>query len=96
MTNPERKTKIKAFLISLIYVGLGTLAVMCTYPPYYGNWVLILAIVTLPVSIFGFSVMLAGKYYIYSLLIQVIVFFIFNRVVYRFLSKNMRKTKGTI
>ena len=41
MENLESKAKKGSLFISLIYVGLGTIAVLCSYPPYYGDWILL-------------------------------------------------------
>ncbi len=82
------KLKKKSLIISCIYVGLGTISVLCSYPPYYGDWVLLLLLTTFPVSILGFGVMIAGKYYLLALLIQLIMFIVFWKLLYNYFVKN--------
>ena len=48
----------RAFVISLIYVGLGTLAVCSIYPAdtfFFGGWAIFGMIFTFPVSIISFG-----------------------------------------
>lgn len=85
------KARRLSFLYSLLYVGLGTIAVFCSYPPYYGDWVLVLLILTFPVSVIGFGVMMAGKYYFAAAVIQFIVFLLTWYVVYKQMSGRFRK-----
>lgn len=87
MEDLPSKAKKASLFISLIYVGLGTISVLCSYPPYYGDWVLLTLLITFPVSIFGFGVMIAGKYYLMAFLVQLIVFFIFWLFSYKFILK---------
>ena len=85
MQNLKNKAKRNSLILSLVYVGLGTLAVLCSYPPYYGDWVLFLLLFTFPVSIFGFGIMMAAKYYMLAIVIQLIMFCLFWYLSYRFL-----------
>jgi hypothetical protein len=87
MKDIQTKAKNNSLYISLIYVGLGTLSVLCSYPPYYGDWVLLILLITFPVSIFGFAVMTAGKYYLLAFIVQLVVFFVFWFFSYKFILK---------
>lgn len=40
MEEISRKAKHKSLLISALYIGIATIAILCSYPPYYGDWVL--------------------------------------------------------
>lgn len=82
-------------IISALYVGIGTIAVLCSYPPYYGDWVLFTLLITLPVSVVGFGVMYAGsQYYLIVLVVQLIMFLITWRVIYAYLRERYeRKSK---
>ncbi len=53
---PQNKFS-KAFIITVIYVGLGTLSVCSVYPsdPFYGEWSLFGLIMTVPVTVISFS-----------------------------------------
>ncbi|GGD36394.1 hypothetical protein [Flavobacterium orientale] len=46
-----------AFVISLIYVSLGTLSICSVYPKdfFYGNWSLYGLLITFPVSVISFG-----------------------------------------
>lgn len=87
MENTKRRAFNNSLIISLIYVGIGTLSVLCSYPPYYGDWVLVTLLITFPVSIFSFGIMIAGKYYLLVVIVQIIIFFIFWYLLYQFLKK---------
>ncbi|MFV5700165.1 hypothetical protein ACM55H_17540 [Flavobacterium sp. ZT3R17] len=91
MENTKKKAWNNSLIISLVYVGIGTLSVLCSYPPYYGDWVLFGLFITFPVSIFSFGIMIAGKYYLAVIAIQIIIFFIFWYLCYHFLLKKYLK-----
>lgn len=93
MKNHKNKALKFSFLISFVYVGLGTLGVLCSYPPYYNDWVLFTLVVTLPVSIFGSAVMIAGKYYTAALIVQLFVFFLFWKILYNFCRNRFSKIR---
>ena len=93
MENLQTKAKNNSFIISLIYVGIGTIAVLCSYPPYYGDWVLFALLITFPVSIFSFGIMIAGEYYTIVIIIQLIIFLVFWYFSYQFLLKKYIKQK---
>lgn len=90
---PVRKLAAKAFVSSLIYVGLGTLAVLCVYPPFYGDWVLLLLLVTFPVSILGLGVFYAGKYVVLVLFVQLIMFLMCWWLSYRYLVRRAMRNR---
>lgn len=82
----KRKAILTAYLISFIYVGIGTVAVLSEYPssPLSGEWVPPVLFFTLPVSALGVGIMNAGPgLEIWVLLAQLFIFFLFARVVYR-------------
>lgn len=90
----KNKAYKNSFYISILYVGLGTLAVLSVYPasPLSGDWVLFALLLTLPVSVVGFGLMYAdANGYLIAFLAQVITFFIFWVIVYRVLLKRYRK-----
>ncbi|KRD11277.1 hypothetical protein ASE21_06110 [Flavobacterium sp. Root901] len=91
MESLKRKAKKNSLLVSLLYVGLGTIAVLCSYPPFYGDWVLVALLITFPVSILSFGILIAGKYYTAVIIVQLITFVIFWYLCYKFLLKNMIK-----
>ena len=51
------KSRKIELIISAIYVGIGTLAVCSIYPKdlFYGNWSLIVLLITFPVTIISFG-----------------------------------------
>ena len=83
MRNLIKYPKIYSFLISLVYVGFGTISVLCSYPPYFNTWVLFLILLTFPVSIISLGVLFTGKYYIIVLFIQLLMFFITWYIIYK-------------
>jgi len=88
MEEISKKAKQNSLLLSALYVGIGTIAVLCLYPPYYSDWVLFILLFTFPVSILGFGIMYAGQeYYLLVIGIQLIVFFIAWRILYKYLLK---------
>ena len=85
----KSKLRTKSFFIALVYVGIATAAILCSYPPYYGDWVLIALIFTLPVSFLGIGIMYAGKYYLIVVIVQIFMFLGCWSVTYKYLfSKN--------
>ncbi|WP_264536586.1 hypothetical protein [Flavobacterium sp. N1736] len=91
MENLKRKAKRSSLLLSLLYVGLGTIAVLCSYPPFYGDWVLVVLLITFPVSILSFGILIAGKYYTAVIIVQLITFVVFWYLCYKFLLKKYNK-----
>ena len=79
-------------MISVIYVGLGTVAVLCVYPPYYGDWVLLALLLTFPVTILSFGVMYGSSdSFLIVLTIQSIMLILTWLVVYQMLQAKSRK-----
>ncbi|WP_126651604.1 hypothetical protein [Chryseobacterium aureum] len=72
------KSRKWALLISILYVGTGTLAVCSAYgsDPLYGEWTLYALLVTFPVSILSFGYRYADPGIWPVLLIQFIMFLI--------------------
>jgi hypothetical protein len=91
MESLKIKAKKKSLLISILYVGLGTIAVLCSYPPFYGDWVLIVLLITFPVSILSFGILIAGKYYTAVVIVQLIIFAFFWYLYYSFLLRKYNK-----
>lgn len=72
------KSRRLALMISILYVGTGTLAVCSAYSsdPLYGEWTLYALLITFPVSILSFGYRYAGPSLFPVLLIQFIMFLI--------------------
>lgn len=88
MGETSRRANQNSLLASASYVGIATVAILCSYPPYYGDWVLLVLLLTLPVSVLGFGIMYAGpEYYLIVIGIQLIIFFVVWRLLYRYLLK---------
>jgi hypothetical protein len=92
------KTKInlliKSFIISLAYVGLGTVSVLSGYPssPLYGSWVLPAIVLTLPVSVFSFGIIFSDSNAFGSVLIvQSIVLLVFWFLLFRWMDRRIKK-----
>jgi uncharacterized membrane protein YoaK (UPF0700 family) len=70
------KSRRLALIISILYVGIGTLAVCSTYgsDPFYGEWTLYAILVTFPVSILSFAYRYADPDLLPVLLIQFVMF----------------------
>ena len=73
-----------ALLISIIYVGLGTLSVCSIYPfdPLYGDWSFTCLILTFPVSIISFGFRYGEANLLYPvIIIQFVVFILFFLII---------------
>jgi hypothetical protein len=86
----QKKAKQKSLLISAIYVSLGTVANLCLYTPYGGEWFSIfvgfLFLITFPVSVLGAGIMYTGNgigSYLMLFGLQIIIFLFMWRYVYR-------------
>lgn len=95
----KNKNFFKALIISFFYVLLGTIAVMVSFPDYsilgfgYNNplW-LPLVILTIPVNILLFGLVMVDISFIAIFILQSIVFLITWLVVYKLLNfMNKRK-----
>jgi len=83
----ERKL---ALIISLVYVGLGTLSVCSLYPDdkFYGDFTSLLFAITFPVSIISFSYRFAVSDPLYPVFIIQTVMFILSFLILGYFSKN--------
>jgi uncharacterized membrane protein len=85
---------IKSLIISLAYVGLGTISLLSGYPssPLYGDWVLPIMLLTLPVSVWSFGIVFADSHAFWAVIIvQTIVFLIFWLLLFRWMQKKSKK-----
>ncbi|PWV56454.1 hypothetical protein [Chitinophaga sp. S165] len=82
----KKDAYINAYLISFLYVGLGTLTVLSVYPAdkFSGEWVWVGLLLTFPVNFisFGYRYMEAGSYLPVAL-IQFCVFVLTGWMIYR-------------
>jgi hypothetical protein len=84
--------KVKSLTISAVYVGLGTVAVLCVYPPYYGDWVLLVLLLTFPVTILSLGVMYGSSdSFLIVISIQSIMLILTWLVVYQKLQAKSRR-----
>ncbi len=84
----------KAFLISFVYVGLGTLAVCSVYPDdmFYGSWSLVALLLTFPVTVISFGYRFAEAHTLYPVyIIQVVMFLIMSSCVSAFYKKRGKR-----
>jgi hypothetical protein len=86
----QKKAKQKSLLTSAIYVSLGTIANLCLYKPYEGEWfsifVGVLFLITFPVSVLGAVIMYTGSGigdYLMLFGLQIVIFLFMWRYVYR-------------
>lgn len=75
--------KNKVLIISLLYCILGTYCALSVYPPYYNDFVLYGLLITFPVNFIGLMIMYTSKNYVLVIIVQVIVFFVFYRILKR-------------
>jgi hypothetical protein len=93
MEKAKIKLLIKSFIISLGYVGLGTLSVLSIYPssPLYGSWVLPTQLLTLPVSIWSFGIVFEdADAFVSVLVVQSIVLLLFWYFLFRWLTRRYK------
>lgn len=97
LTDKEKGTIYNQSLIfSVLYVGLGTLTVCSLHPDswFYGDWVFVSMLITLPVNIISFGIAYAdGDAMITILIVQIIVFLLCWPVVYLILSSILKRRK---
>ena len=70
---------VKAFLISLVYVALGTYPVCSVYPdaPFFGSWSLIALFLTFPMTVISFGNRFGDAHTLYPVyIIQFVMFLI--------------------
>jgi hypothetical protein len=91
---PQNKY-LKALVITLIYVGLGTLSVCSVYPDdtFSGMWALFGLIITLPVSIISFSYRFADAKDIQPIFIIQAIMLIPTYLVVLFILRRKPKSK---
>jgi len=88
MNDMSKKAYYNSLVISLLYVGVGTISVLCLYPPYYADWVLLAALLTIPVNFISFGLMYSDSgNWLLVLPIQLVVFFLTWLLVYKWLKK---------
>ena len=95
MNELQNRAFNNSLVMSLAYVGLGTLSVLSLYPsfPLSGEWAWIGVIVTFPVSFIGFGIAyMEPDNYVTILLIQLLVFGLFWFISYRVLLKRYSKS----
>jgi len=83
----------RAFIISFLYVFIGTISVLSVYPeaPLYGDWVIVALLLTLPVAFISLGVMyMDASAFGLVILIQLIVFCVLWYVLYRVLDKRKK------
>jgi Trk-type K+ transport system membrane component len=83
-----------SFFISLVYVGLGTICVLCLRPnpPLDGNWMIFALLITLPVNFISVGIMYADSTAIeLVLIIQLIYFLLFWLILYSILKRRSKK-----
>lgn len=80
----------QSLIISVLYVGLSTIALLSTYPDSYfhGEWTIYALFFTFPVSIISFGILYGEAVNrAIILVIQIIMFFITWYIVYKNLNK---------
>lgn len=96
MENIKKKSLMVSLLISLFYVGLGTISLLALYPssPIFGEWSLYTTLLTFPVSFIGFGIAYAEPNNIPLLLfVQLVVFLLFWLIIYRMSYSYFTKSK---
>ncbi len=95
MTSDTRKRLLRSLIISFIYVGLGTIAVLGVYPSSPFNAGLLTdwgIFFTFPVTFVSFGIAFAdSSAHQQILIVQLIVFFLFWAIIYFTLSKDLEK-----
>jgi hypothetical protein len=91
----------KAFLITLAYVGLGTvtLLIMCSGMDNLGEIIngllIVILLVTIPVICISFALMYSDKHPVHSvLLIQSIIFLLFWLITFSVLNRKNKKNSN--
>lgn len=99
MDDIQKSASRKAFLVSLTYVGMGTLCLFSMYAdsPLYGDWAFLGAIITLPVIFVSFGLLyMEPERFGLALLFQIIMLFITWHLVYKSLNKTKRSQKNNL
>jgi hypothetical protein len=92
------KARENSFYITLIYVGLGTSLFFIQTGPNNDLVIIvysILVILTVPVTFIGWAFFYSGGYKVIFLVlgIQIVVFFVFWFIIYRYLLKKYKRQK---
>jgi len=98
MDNVKLSALKKSFIISIAYVGLGTLSVLSVYPssPTYGLWSIWGCLLTLPVNFISFGIEFTDSNAFTSVIItQTFVLFIFWLIVYKILIRRKSKINSS-
>ncbi len=80
----------QSLIISVLYVGLSTIALLSMYPDscFHGDWIIYVLFFTFPVSIISFGILYGAVVNrAVILVIQIIMFFITWYIVYKNLNK---------
>jgi hypothetical protein len=93
----KRRKVIVSFVVSFIYVLLGTIVVMVSFPKYeilgfnsnHPFW-LPVVIITLPANVFLFGLVIVEDSFAIILVLQIIVFLLLWLVCYNFFKKVWR------
>ncbi len=84
------KELVKSFLIAFAYVGAGTTALLCIFST--NILVLIVLLVTIPVTFIGSVIAYTEKDSTLPIIVvQLVMFFLFWRILYRFFKKRTSK-----
>jgi len=92
MTKSTRIALKKSFFISLLYVGLGTISVLCLGPNHSSNEFIdgvltIILFATIPVTCISFGIMYTSPNYGAVLIVQSVVFLLFWLIVFAILDR---------
>lgn len=85
---------IKSFIVSFLYVSLGTVAILSGYPssPLYGGWVLPTMLLTFPVSIWSFGIVFSDSSAFWSVIIvESIVCLLFWLILFKWMNRRLKK-----
>ncbi len=96
MNKLKSNALIKSFFISFSYVGLGTISILSVYPhdffSFFGNLRVLMLLLTLPVNFISFGIrFMDDERILLVLFIQFFVFLLFWLIVFKCLSKKIKK-----
>ncbi|MDB5143871.1 MAG: hypothetical protein JWQ66_2584 [Mucilaginibacter sp.] len=82
----------KSFLITLLYVGLGTISVLCLGPnspssEFINDLLTLILFVTIPVTFISIGIMYSSPNYDAVLIVQSIIFLLFWLIVFSILNR---------
>jgi hypothetical protein len=92
MNKSARVALRKSFFITLLYVGLGTISVLClgdNLPPnkFIDDVLTLILFVTMPVTCISFGIMYTSPNYAAVLIVQSIIFLLFWLIVFAILDR---------